>query len=93
MSEPTKTFIVTSSQIIEVVKTWEITVPDNEDAEALAYEIAEECGPDSNNHIPVEDIETEWSIKDISDIDKPDQWGNEPGSPMYGVPPWKENDQ
>ena len=98
MSKPTKTFIVTSSQMVEVVKTWEITVPDNEDAQALAYEIAEECGPDSNNHIPVEDIETAWSIKDISEIDKPDKWGNETGSPMYGVPPendpfWKENDQ
>ena len=67
MTEPTKTFIVTSSQIIEVVKTWEITVPDNEDAEELAYEIAEECGPDSNNHIPVEDIEIEWTIKEMED--------------------------
>ena len=64
MSEPTKTFIVTSSQMVEIVKTWEITVPDNEDAEALAYEIAEECGPDSNNHIPCIEVETEWSIKE-----------------------------
>ena len=65
MSEPTKTFIVTSSTMVEWVRKWEITVPDNEDAEDLAYEIAEECGPDSNNHIPVEDIETEWSIKEV----------------------------
>ena len=65
MSKPTKKFIVTSSQMVEVVKTWEITVPDNTpDAEGLAYEIAEECGPDSNNHIPVEDIEIKWTIKE-----------------------------
>ena len=44
MSKPTKKFIVTSSQMVEVVKTWEIT--------------------DSNNHIPVEDIEIEWTIKE-----------------------------
>ena len=96
MSKPTKKFIVTSSQMIEVVKTWEITVPDNEDAEAVAYDIAEDREPDSNKHIPVEDIEIEWSIKDISEIDKPDQWGTSPDSAMWGVPPendpfWKEN--
>ena len=39
----TKKFIVTKSEMVEVVKTWEITVPNNNDAEALAYEIAEEC--------------------------------------------------
>ena len=117
MSKPAKTFIVTSSQMVEVVKTWEITVPDLAgDSVALAYDIAEECDElgweeasqwrEQNsrlgkptkfdiNHVPVEDIEIEWAIEEI---DGPDEWGNEPGSPMYGVPPegdpfWKENDQ
>ena len=67
MSEPTKKFIVTSSEVVEIVKTWEITVPDNEDAEALAFEIAEECGPDSNNHIPCLEVETVWTIKEKED--------------------------
>ena len=86
MSEPTKKFIVTSSQMVEVVKTWEITVPDLAgDSVALAYDIAEECDElgweeasqwrEQNsrlgkptkfdiNHVPVEDIEIEWSIKE-----------------------------
>ena len=121
MSKPTKKFIVTSSQMVEEIKTWEITVPDNENAGDLAHDIAMECDAMGwkeyhrmrkqrgcvyeitkfdIKHLgirlaPVEDIETEWSIEEI---DTPDQWGNEPGSPMYGVPPegdpfWKENDQ
>ncbi len=64
MSEPTKTFIVTSSQMVEIVKTWEVTVPDNEDAQAVAYEIAEECGPDGTKHIPCLEVETIWTIKE-----------------------------
>ncbi|MBN30351.1 MAG: hypothetical protein CMB34_06790 [Euryarchaeota archaeon] len=86
MSKPTKKFIVTSSQMVEVVKTWEITVPDlAEDSVTLAYDIAEECdqlgwkeayrwrkrnsqlGKPTKfdiNHVPVEDIEIEWSIKE-----------------------------
>ena len=44
MSKPTKKFIVTKSEMVEVVKTWEVTVPDLAgDSVALAYDIAEDC--------------------------------------------------
>ncbi len=95
MSEPTKKFIVTSSQMVEVVRKWEVTVPDNENAEALAYDIAEDREPDEKFDFVCTEVETEWSIEEI---DTPDQWGTSPDSAMWGVPPegdpfWKENDQ
>jgi hypothetical protein len=97
MSEPTITFTVTSSEMVEVVKKWKITVPRGGAAcpESRAYEIAEDRDPDEKYEVPCIEAGTEWSIEEI---DKPDEWGNEPGSPMYGVPPegdpfWKENEQ
>ena len=64
MSKLTKTFIVTSSQMVEVVRKWEVSVPDNEDAEALAYEIAEDRQPEDKFHFVCTEVETEWSIKE-----------------------------
>ena len=64
MTKPTKTFIVTSSTMVEWVRKWEITVPDNEDAEALAYEIAEDREPDEKFDFVCTEVETEWSIEE-----------------------------
>tara|TARA_R100000278_G_scaffold44873_1_gene39050 strand:- start:132 stop:347 length:216 start_codon:yes stop_codon:yes gene_type:complete len=60
----TKTFIVTSSQMVEVVRKWEVTVPNNVHAEALAYEIAEDRQPDEKFDFVCTEVETEWSIKE-----------------------------
>ncbi len=67
MSEPTKTFIVTSSTMVEWVRKWEITVPDNEDAEAVAYDIAENREPDEKFDFVCTEVETEWSIEEKED--------------------------
>ena len=67
MSEPTKTFIVTSSEMVEVVRKWKITVPDNEDAEAAAYDIAEDREPDEKFDFICTEVETEWSIEEMED--------------------------
>ena len=60
----TKKFIVTKSEMVDVVKTCEITVPNNNDAEALAYEIAEDRQPDEKFDFVCTEVETEWSIKE-----------------------------
>ena len=65
MSELTKKFIVTSSTMVEWVRKWEITVPDTEDAEAVAYDIAEDREPDEKFDVVYTDAESEWSIDEI----------------------------
>ena len=83
MSKPTKTFIVTSSQMVEVVRKWEVTVPlpvqtpnnpVSEDwcAQALAYEIAEDREPDEKFDFVCTEVETEWSIKEQENDQCPD---------------------
>lgn len=82
MSKPTKTFIVTSSQMVEVVKTWEVTVPDlAEDSVALAYDIAEDCDElgweeacQWRNENPQGGKPIKFDIKHIPCIEDETQW-------------------
>ena len=64
MIKHTKKFIVTSSQMVEVVRKWEVTVPNNVHAEEVAYEIAENRKPDEKFDFVCTEVETEWSIKE-----------------------------
>ena len=60
----TKRFIVTSSQMVEVVRKWDVKVPNTVDAEELAYEIAENREPDEKFDFVCTEVETEWSIEE-----------------------------
>jgi hypothetical protein len=71
--------IVEASDIVEVIRRWEISIPDGIDCpEDFAQEVAEDNPPDETEQVYVE-VQTEFSITD--------EWGNDQDSPMYGVPP------
>jgi len=75
-------FIVEASDLVEVVRRWTVIVPDGVDPEEYALEVAEDTPPDETEQVGCEP-DTVWTVTDA--------WGNEPGSPMWCVPP--EDDQ
>ena len=74
--------IVEASDLVEVVRRWTVIVPDGVDPEEYALEVAEDTPPDETEQVGCEP-DTVWTVTDA--------WGNEPGSPMWCVPP--EDDQ
>jgi hypothetical protein len=70
-SEPTRTYIVEASDVLEEVRQWTVTVPDipEEHPEDLAQEACEEMQPHKTRKVYAE-AQTEWTFKEVTNAQK-----------------------
>lgn len=88
---------VTDQEVLEMV--WDDYSPRTcNDPISVLPGILTEINLELNHDYSVYTHSAHWHEQEDSDLRKidhwefPDQWGNDPGSPMYGIPPYeKEN--
>lgn len=70
-SEPTRTYVVTASDVMEEVRQWTVTVPDipEEHPEDLAQEAVADIKPESTWRIYAK-VGTEWTFKEVTNAQK-----------------------
>lgn len=66
-SEPTRTYVVTASDVMEEVRQWTVTVPDipEEHPEDLAQEAVADIKPESTWRIYAK-VGTEWKFEEVN---------------------------